>query len=157
MPLNCFNAFFLSCILFPVHWIMPFSTGSQEETSLSFRTVICSVLKYTNDHFAAFLFMHPLPIGSSAPFSSHMSVCGVSFVSIAHDHSLHFSLISFPVVLICPCCVRCLLCHYRRLNVAITRAKSGLVVVGNPDTLRADKTWAAWLKWAEQQGAWMRR
>jgi regulator of nonsense transcripts 1 len=40
----------------------------------------------------------------------------------------------------------------RRLNVAITRAKRGLIVVGDARTLRADGVWAAWLKWAVQQG-----
>ena len=44
----------------------------------------------------------------------------------------------------------------RRLNVAITRAKRGLVVVGDPKTLRYDPTWRSWLDWAEERGlfAW---
>ena len=33
----------------------------------------------------------------------------------------------------------------RRLNVALTRARRGLIVVGDPDTLRSDETWSAWL------------
>lgn len=48
------------------------------------------------------------------------------------------------------------LSDYRRLNVAITRAKRGLIVVGNPETLKSDKTWSAWLRWAAQHQAWMR-
>jgi regulator of nonsense transcripts 1 len=40
----------------------------------------------------------------------------------------------------------------RRLNVAITRAKRGLIVVGDARTLLADGVWAAWLRWAVQQG-----
>ena len=44
----------------------------------------------------------------------------------------------------------------RRLNVAITRAKRGLIVLGHPKTLRHDGTWRGWLDWAEERGlfAW---
>lgn len=44
----------------------------------------------------------------------------------------------------------------RRLNVAITRAKRGLIVLGDPQTLRYDSTWRSWLDWAEERGlfAW---
>ena len=44
----------------------------------------------------------------------------------------------------------------RRLNVAITRPKRGLIITGNPTTLRHDPTWAAWIDWMEESGlmAW---
>ena len=44
----------------------------------------------------------------------------------------------------------------RRLNVALTRAKRGLVVIGDPKTLRNQRDWDFWLTWAEQQNliAW---
>jgi KaiC/GvpD/RAD55 family RecA-like ATPase len=38
----------------------------------------------------------------------------------------------------------------RRLNVMHTRARRGLVVVGNPYTLDADKHWREWLRWVEE-------
>lgn len=44
----------------------------------------------------------------------------------------------------------------RRLNVAITRARRGLIVLGNPITLRHDGTWRSYLDWAEEHNlfAW---
>ena len=44
----------------------------------------------------------------------------------------------------------------RRLNVAMTRAKRGLIVVGDDRTLRHDRTWSSWLDWVSELGlmAW---
>ena len=41
----------------------------------------------------------------------------------------------------------------RRLNVAITRARRGLVVVGHGLTLSSDPNWNAWLQWVRAAGA----
>lgn len=41
----------------------------------------------------------------------------------------------------------------RRLNVAITRPRRGLVVVGSPSTLRSSPDWAGFVSWAESIGA----
>ncbi|MDP6864692.1 MAG: AAA domain-containing protein [Candidatus Poseidoniaceae archaeon] len=44
----------------------------------------------------------------------------------------------------------------RRLNVAMTRAKRGLIVIGDGRTLRHDGQWSAWLDWVTESGlmAW---
>ena len=44
----------------------------------------------------------------------------------------------------------------RRLNVALTRAKRGLVVIGDSKTLRNQRDWDFWLTWAEEKNliAW---
>ncbi len=39
------------------------------------------------------------------------------------------------------------LSDHRRLNVALTRPKRGLIVVGSPNTLRHDGDWDGWLEW----------
>lgn len=47
------------------------------------------------------------------------------------------------------------LADWRRLNVAITRARRGVVVVGDPDTLRSDPHWRAFLQWCGKHGTMM--
>eukprot|EP00435_Cladocopium_sp_Y103_P049914 s390_g15.t1 len=45
---------------------------------------------------------------------------------------------------------------WRRINVAITRAKSGLLVVCNPQTLARDHvSWLPWLHWSRERGLWL--
>lgn len=46
------------------------------------------------------------------------------------------------------------LCDWRRLNVAITRAKSGLVVIGDSATLRRDDNWRAFIEWCLENQAY---
>ena len=41
---------------------------------------------------------------------------------------------------------------WRRLNVALTRAKNAVVVVGDISTLRNDPNWAAFIRWCEKNG-----
>jgi len=41
---------------------------------------------------------------------------------------------------------------WRRINVMLTRAKRGLIVIGNRETLKTDIFWKSWLKWAATHG-----
>ena len=45
----------------------------------------------------------------------------------------------------------------RRLNVALTRARRGLIVVGARHTLASDPHWRAWLRWVDERGLVLRR
>lgn len=42
----------------------------------------------------------------------------------------------------------------KRVNVALTRAESMLVVVGNPNIMKEDTAWAQWLEFCKQGGVW---
>lgn len=41
---------------------------------------------------------------------------------------------------------------WRRLNVALTRAKRGVIVFGDAEVLSADEHWAAWVEWTKSVG-----
>jgi len=41
---------------------------------------------------------------------------------------------------------------WRRINVMLTRAKRGLIIIGNRETLKTDFFWKSWLKWASTHG-----
>ena len=57
------------------------------------------------------------------------------------------------------CCLLCsnakgrvgFLSDERRLNVAITRPRRGLIVIGHQATLQHDPTWNAWMQWVAAQ------
>uniref|UniRef100_A0A7R9UH85 RNA helicase n=1 Tax=Pinguiococcus pyrenoidosus TaxID=172671 RepID=A0A7R9UH85_9STRA len=44
------------------------------------------------------------------------------------------------------------LSDWRRLNVALTRPREGLVVLGDPRTLKSDATWSAYVRWCQNKG-----
>lgn len=44
---------------------------------------------------------------------------------------------------------------WRRLNVAITRAKSALIVIGDRSTLETDKHWSAFIEWCQRNKCFM--
>ena len=46
------------------------------------------------------------------------------------------------------------LSNAKRFNVAITRAKALLIIVGNPHILSQDKDWAALLAFAREKGCY---
>jgi superfamily I DNA and/or RNA helicase len=43
---------------------------------------------------------------------------------------------------------------YRRMNVAMTRAKKGLIVIGDSATLANDSFYAQWMDWVEKSGGY---
>jgi ATP-dependent RNA/DNA helicase IGHMBP2 len=44
------------------------------------------------------------------------------------------------------------LTDHRRVNVAFTRARRGLIVIGNPATLCNDPVWGRWVAWIQSAG-----
>lgn len=47
------------------------------------------------------------------------------------------------------------LSDWRRMNVALTRAKNGLVVFGDADTLEGDTHWGAFVQWCKNMGCFV--
>ena len=43
---------------------------------------------------------------------------------------------------------------YRRMNVAMTRARKGLIVIGDSATLANDSFYGKWMDWVESEGGY---
>ena len=77
-----------------------------------------------------------------------------------------FQGLEFPVVIICTTRTRSrflvddqrkgvgLIENFKKLNVAITRAEEGLIVIGNPFTLSQDRCWHAFMTYCWRNGLW---
>ena len=117
--------------------------------------------------------VHPSEIGIITPYSGQVRAlsdifdsnkgreeggqfAGLEINSVDGYQGREKDVIIFSAVRSNPDGVVGFLSDQRRLNVAITRAKRGLIVVGDPQTLRYDPTWRSWLDWAEERGlfAW---
>jgi hypothetical protein len=46
---------------------------------------------------------------------------------------------------------------WRRLNVALTRARNGIIVVGDSRTLRHEANWRAFIDWTKAEGVYVDR
>eukprot|EP00927_Polykrikos_kofoidii_P023813 TRINITY_DN21802_c0_g1_i1.p1 TRINITY_DN21802_c0_g1~~TRINITY_DN21802_c0_g1_i1.p1 ORF type:complete len:1095 (+),score=196.52 TRINITY_DN21802_c0_g1_i1:90-3374(+) len=88
-------------------------------------------------------------------FSEQMSDANLTELEIASVDAFQGrekELIVFSAVRSNSCGKVGFLADWRRLNVALTRARRGLLVVGNSETLANDQTWKRWLDWANSSG-----
>eukprot|EP00929_Paragymnodinium_shiwhaense_P107467 TRINITY_DN7357_c0_g2_i1.p1 TRINITY_DN7357_c0_g2~~TRINITY_DN7357_c0_g2_i1.p1 ORF type:complete len:839 (-),score=208.07 TRINITY_DN7357_c0_g2_i1:31-2547(-) len=93
----------------------------------------------------------PRDIGVISPYSGQVARLKRQLLSSVEVHTVDgYQGREKPIIIVS--CVRSnlrgsvgFLSDYRRLNVALTRAQRGLIVIGNPETLRHDKYWKSWL------------
>ena len=122
------------------------------------------VVKVVNDLLAA-MDLNPEDIGVISPYSGQVrlirqlfdgSIEGLEIKSVDGYQGREKEIIVLSTVRSNEDGVVGFLSDYRRLNVALTRAKRGLIVIGDDRTLRNNPTWSSWLEWIEESNlmAW---
>ena len=113
------------------------------------------VVKVVNDLLAA-MDLNPEDIGVISPYSGQVrlirqlfdgSIEGLEIKSVDGYQGREKEIIVLSTVRSNEDGVVGFLSDYRRLNVALTRAKRGLIVIGDDRTLRNNPTWSSWLEW----------
>lgn len=90
-------------------------------------------------------------LGRAALPADHLQRCSLAISTVDGYQGREADAVVFSAVRCNPEGRVGFLADERRLNVAITRPRRGLVVVGHQATLAHDPNWAAWMAWVAAQ------